>query len=247
MTQRVLSRLFAAIALFVFIGLPDGSSAQSRIVFDPWNYKQTLLGAVRTLMIAKNQIEQLTNEARMLASIEQELKPLSGSTAAELEKTLREIETLKGQASGLALKVDETEAVYQRLFPQAYGDALSRDAVLRDARERWDLVRSSLEHALTMQAKISESVEADGATLIDLMHKSQSAAGNLQVQQAGNELAAFNAKQSLQFQNLMAAQYRAAALERARVATTQEEARVRFRTFLGDGNAYSPGHLTSDR
>ena len=38
----------------------------------------------------------------------------------------------------------------------------------------------------------------------------------------------------------MAAQYRAQALEQARNAELQEQARVALATFLGSGTAYSP-------
>ena len=38
----------------------------------------------------------------------------------------------------------------------------------------------------------------------------------------------------------MAAQYRADALDRARQAQTEEQARLATQTFIGSGNAYTP-------
>ena len=76
--------------------------------------------------------------------------------------------------------------------------------------------------------------------LADLLSKSSTAVGNLQVQQAGNELVGLSVKQQLQLQNMLAANQRAQSLERARNLASQEEARLRFKTFVGDGTAYAP-------
>jgi P-type conjugative transfer protein TrbJ len=83
------------------------------------------------------------------------------------------------------------------------------------------------------------AVEADGVTLDRLIAVSQGAAGSLQAQQAGNQLVALSAKQQLQTQQLLAAQYRAEALERARQVAAEEAARARFGRFIGDGRAYT--------
>jgi P-type conjugative transfer protein TrbJ len=71
--------------------------------------------------------------------------------------------------------------------------------------------------------------------------RSQGAVGALQVAQAGNELTALNVKQALQLQALLAAQQRADSAERLRGMVAEEEARQRFRTFVGNGRAYVSG------
>jgi len=75
--------------------------------------------------------------------------------------------------------------------------------------------------------------------LSDLLSKSSTAVGNLQAQQAGNELLGLNVKQQLQLQTLIATEQRAHGLERARTLASEEEARLRFRSFVGDGEAYT--------
>ena len=72
------------------------------------------------------------------------------------------------------------------------------------------------------------------------MSESQGAEGSLQAQQATNQLLALSTKQQLQIQNLMAAQYRAQALEQARDAQSEEQGRAAFDSFMGDGKAYTP-------
>ncbi|HWV53481.1 MAG TPA: P-type conjugative transfer protein TrbJ, partial [Pseudorhodoplanes sp.] len=73
-----------------------------------------------------------------------------------------------------------------------------------------------------------------------IVAKSQGAEGALQAQQATNQLLALTAKQQLQVQNLMAAQFRAEAAEAARRAQAEAEGRLATRKFLGSGSAYTP-------
>ena len=60
----------------------------------------------------------------------------------------------------------------------------------------------------------------------------------LEAQQAAGQLLAFSAKQQMQIQQLMAAQYRAEAQEAARKAQAEEAARIATQKFLGDSDAY---------
>ncbi len=67
-----------------------------------------------------------------------------------------------------------------------------------------------------------------------LIADSQSAVGNLQVVQAGNQIEALQTEQLMQMEAMMAAHYRAEALERARQLAEAERGRARTRTFLGE-------------
>jgi len=64
--------------------------------------------------------------------------------------------------------------------------------------------------------------------------------GSLQAQQAANQLTALAVKQQLQIQSLMAAQYRAQAVEAARKAESEEQGRSSFQKFLGAPHPYTP-------
>ena len=57
---------------------------------------------------------------------------------------------------------------------------------------------------------------------------------------ASNQLIALTSQQTAKTHQLLAAQYRADALDRARRAAAQEQARAQFRRFIGDGQAYTP-------
>ena len=99
---------------------------------------------------------------------------------------------------------------------------------------------AAFQKAMQVQAQITQNVQSDSATLTNLVDASQGAEGNLQVTQAGNQLLALSTKQQLQIENLMAAQYRANALEQARNAEAEEEGRAAFQRFMGTDNAYTP-------
>jgi len=230
--------LLAAASVALISMATPGASALT--VFDPWNYKENLLTAIRSLEEINNQIKQLTNEAQMLLKMDQNLAKLGSSIGGDVGSSLGEFEDLLKRADGLALSVSETEAEVKRLFPSDYAAALSGDETLKLAENRWDEALAAFKRSMSLQAQVAESNAEDGGTLTDLLSKSSGAVGNLQVQQAGNELVGLSVKQQLQLQTLLAAEQRANSLDRARALSSQEESRLRFKSFLGDGTAYTP-------
>ena len=208
------------------------------IVLDPSNLAQNVLTAARTLQMINNQIKQLTNEAQMLINEAQNLANLPYTARAEIQARLNEIQRLIASAKGVAFTIAATESYFAMYYPQDYA-AFSNTEMTAHARARWEAARHAFHDALVMHAQIAEIVEQDVVTLDTLVTESQSAVGNLQVAQAGNQLLALNTKQSLQTQQLLAAQYRAETIERSRAVAIEEAARVRHERFVGDGVAYS--------
>lgn len=216
------------------------TSANAWVVFDPWNYEQNLLSAVRNLEEVQNQIKQLTNEAQALAKMDLNLAQLGSSIGGDLKSQMNDIKTLLDKAGGIALSVSQTDAEMKKLFPDDYAKALTNDQSLAQAKTRWTETLSAFKRSMSLEAKVVENTTEDGNALSDLLSKSSTAIGNLQVQQAGNELIGLSVKQQLQLQNLIAADQRAQNLERARTLASQEESRLRFKTFVGTPTAYTP-------
>ena len=242
--KRMKFHLVLATSLALATGIASSTfltkPAHAITVFDPWNYKENLLTAIRSLEEINNQVKQLTNEAQMLMKMDLNLEQLGSSVAGDLQNSMGEIKSLLDQANGLVLSVSETDAKLKDLFPDDYAEALTNDQSLAQAKSRWTETLSAFKRSMSLEAKIVENTTEDGNVLADLLSKSSTAVGNLQVQQAGNELVGLSVKQQLQLQNLLAANQRAQSLERARNLASQEEARLRFKTFAGDGQAYSP-------
>jgi len=209
------------------------------IVYDPANHAENILTAARTLIQINNQVRQLTNEAQMLINQAQNLTNLPLSIATDLQTSLRQVDSLIQSAQGLAYQVTAIDSEYRRLFPEQYASAVSTSRIIQDAQEAWVLARKGFKHSLEVQAEVVGQVRTDAVVLNRLVAESQGAVGNLQVAQAGNQLTALAAKQSMQLQTLVAASARADALESARGIAAREQGRARFTRFLGDQSAYT--------
>ena len=210
------------------------------VVFDPSNYSQNVLQAARALQQINNQIQSLQNEVLMLQNMARHLVPLDYSSLNAIEAALRRINLLMAQAQGITFEIDNTDRELARLYPKEYASTVTSDELARDARDRWEHSMDALRQTMLVQAQVVQNVEADSGELARLVTESQASIGSLQAQQAANQLLALSTKQQLQTQELVAAQYRAEALERARTATAQEQARAQFSRFVGDGKAYTP-------
>ena len=228
-----------AIALLLASSVPRPASALT--VFDPLNYQENVLSAVRALEQINNQVRQLQNQVQMITRMDQNLRPLGSSLSSDLQRSLAEIQSRLQEGQGLAMKFHETEAGYAQLFPQELSTALSTNDVLRNAKTRWDEDYASLQRSAMVQGQIADSIGADTGLLDDAMARSRNAGGALEVAQAGNELSGLGVKQSLQLQGLLAAQARAETIRHARDLAAEDEARQRFKTFLGTGPAYAAG------
>lgn len=232
----VLKLAVSVLAFSVVHAMPCGAQMT---VFDPANYQQNLLSALRALDTVNNQLRQLQNEAQMLLRMDRSLQSLPGSISPQLAQVLSDLQRQVASGEAIALKVQETDTAFERLFPKAFADTLTSDDVLRQARARWQEANASLKRAVLVQGQIAESGTADQRLLADILSRSEGSAGALQAAQAGNELAALYVKLSLQLQTLLAAQSRAETIDRSRSVAAQEEARQQFKSFLGDGRAYT--------
>ncbi len=208
-------------------------------VFDPANYRQNLLSAARALQQVDNQIRSLQNQAAMLTQMEKNLQRVDFAELAELERTLQKIDGLMRRAEGIEFDAAQVDAQFRSLFPEGrpQGDVAQGIAA---AQARLDTARAALRHTLGVQAQVVGNVRQDAEALAGIVARSQGAEGALQAAQTTNQLLALTAKQQFQIQNMMAAQYRADAIERARRIQAERDARAATARFLGSGSAYTP-------
>ena len=232
--RTVLTTRLAAVAAasVLAFGAAQPALAQ-RIVFDPSNFVQNTLTAIRTLEQINNQIRQLQNDARNLAS-------LPFNAVGRLRANLATTQRLIAQAKGLAYELATMDRDFARLYPEQYAATISGDQMYRDAQERWKNTLQGLQTTVRMQAQASQNLGEDEGVLADLVSQSQSAVGALQAMQATNQLLALQAKQSIQVQRLQITQDRAVSLELARQTAAVERGREVTRRFMGAGTPYSP-------
>jgi len=194
------------------------------IVYDPANHTQNILTAVRSLQQINQQIQQLTHEIEMLENMARDLETLPDSIADDILRRMRRIDELMREAEGIGYGVEEIERDYEVIYPEEYGETPPEHRVLvEEARTRWRQSRTAYRESLLVTAE----------SLDRLIGDSQSAIGNLQVLQAGNQIEALQTEQLMQMEAMMASHYRAEALERARQLAEAERGRARTRAFLG--------------
>ena len=239
MRRRLLAAVATATLIFAPLETAHALFGAGDIVYDPANHAQNILTAARALQQINNQVQQLANEAQMLINQAQNLANLPTSVAGDLRSSLGQVDALIRSARGIAYQVSVIDSEYRRLFPEEYAAAVSTSRIIADAHEAWQIAREGFKHSLEVQAEVVDQVRADTVTLDLLVSESQGAVGNLQVAQAGNQITALAAKQTMQLQTLLAASARADALERARAVAAREQARARFERFMGDGSNYS--------
>lgn len=236
---RLRAAMAALIATPGAVLLPMPATAQLT-VHDPSNLSQNMLTAARTLQQVNNQLRSLQNEATMLLNQAKNLTTIAFPEIQAITQTLGQIDQLMGQARGIQFQAAATGRQFEALFPSNVGQLLTGRAQMAAARARMDAAVAGFRQSMTVQSQIVESVREDAATLTGIVARSQGAEGALQVAQATNQLLALAAKQQSQVQSLLAAHYRADALERARRVQAEAEAQAMTARFLGSGTAYTP-------
>ncbi|WP_295560215.1 P-type conjugative transfer protein TrbJ [uncultured Sphingomonas sp.] len=209
-------------------------------VYDPSNFSQNVLTAARALQQVNNQVRSLQNEATMLLNQAKNLATVGFPEIQALTQKLQQIDRLIGQAQGIQFQVAATERQYRQMFPASFDAALTSNQQARAARGRLDASIDAFGRTMAVQSEIVENVATDAQTLNGIVARSQGSPGALAAQQATNQLLALTAKQQFQLQSMMAAQYRAEALEQARRIQMESDARAANRKFLGSGSAYTP-------
>ena len=237
MKARLTSVALAAILLSGLMAPP--ASAQlfgGGIVYDPSNHAENILQAARALQQIDNQVRQLTHEIDMIEKMALDLETLPVEVARGIiADRIRRIEELMRDADGIGYGVEAVERDYEDLYPETYGETPPANVVLvEDARARWQQSRLAHKHTLLMVAETVRDTEQDADALTGLVEESQTAVGNLQALQAGNQIKALSAQQLMQMEALLAAHYRAEALDRARELEEAARGRARLQSFLGD-------------
>jgi P-type conjugative transfer protein TrbJ len=237
--MRRRSRYLVCVTLVLSVHAAPIPALAQLTVFDPANYSQNVATAARALEQITNQVRQLQNQVLMLQRMDQNLVRLSSTISPDVQRTLADIQTQLRAGEGIALRLQATQSGYDQIFPHQALSNLSTDEALRNAQNRWNEEYAAFRRAALLQGQIADGIETDTRLLGDAMARSRAAAGGLEATQAGNELAGLSVKQALALESLLAAQHRALTVTRARDLATEDEARQRFKTFIGTGSAYT--------
>ena len=228
----------AAIAL---ITVPAQAQLFGGIVFDPTNYTQNVLTAVRELQQVNNEIAMLQNEATSLLNQARNLTSLPYSALATLDQSITATSSLLTQAQRIAYDVTAIDQAFSQTYPATYSASTSSAQLLTDARSRWQNSLAAFQDAMHVQAGVVANLDSTKSQIDALVGASQSATGALQAAQSGNQLVALQTKQLADLTAVMAAIARAQSLEGARDVANQEQADQQTARFLNYGTGYQPG------
>ncbi len=211
------------------------------VVFDPTNYTQNVLTAVRELQQVNNQIAMLQNQATSLANQARNLASLPYSVLSQLDQSITATSSLLTQAQRIAYDVNAIDQAFNQTYPASYSASTSSQQLLTDARTRWQNSLVAFQDAMRVQAGVVKNLDSTKSQIDGLVGASQSATGALQAAQSGNQLVALQTKQLTDLTAVMAAIARAQSLEGARAVAAQEQANQQTERFLNYGTGYQPG------
>ena len=227
--------VFGAALAFV---MPVVSAHAQWAVYDGANHVQNVLIAARTLQQIDNQITSLANQAQMLVNQGRNLASLPLSTLSTLQSTISQTTALLAQAQNIAYSVQSVEQQYQQAYTSV-SSGMSDGALFSQAQTCWQNSVGGFEDALKLQARVVGNIPSDSSAMTQLVSASQTSTGALQAAQAGNQLMALQSRQLFDIQAELAANGRAADLERARQAANEAGAEAQYQHF-SQYDAYVP-------
>lgn len=237
--RRALILGAATIATVATVAVPPAAAQFGGIVYDPSNYAQNVLTAARTLEQINNQIQQIQNQAASLLNQARNLTALPLSELGAIQDQIQRTRQLLGQAQRVAYDVQQIDQIFSQQYANI--DLTASDRTLVDgARGRWETSVGAFQDSLRVQAGVVGNIDGARTSMDRLVSASQSATGALQAAQAGNQLLALQSQQLGDLTALLAAQSRAQALDAARAAASQAQAREQLRRFLAPGPGYQP-------
>jgi P-type conjugative transfer protein TrbJ len=234
MTRLCIRRILIGMALT----LASGPAAGQTVVYDPSNYAQNVLQAARALQQINNQITSLQNQTQMLLNQVRNLTSLPYSALQAIDQSIVRTQQLLNQAQRIAYDVNQIDQAFGRSYPQSYPVSTSSQQLAGDAQTRWQNALAAYQDALRVQAGVVQALETSRSQTNGLLSSSQSAAGLLQANQAGNQLIALQTRQLVDLTALIAAQSRAQSLDGARLAANQEQGRAQLNQFLTASRGY---------
>jgi P-type conjugative transfer protein TrbJ len=234
-----LRRAAAVLATATVIASAALPASAQMTVFDPSNYSQNVLTAVRALQQVTNQITSLQNEAQMLINQARNLASLPYSSLQQLQQSVGRTQQLLAQVQGIAFDVQQIDQAFSTTYAPV-STSQSDQSLIANARARWQYAVDGLQDALRVQATVVGNLDTNRSEMSALIGASQGATGALQAAQAGNQLLALQAQQLADMTAMVAAQGRAQSLEAAQRAAAQDQAREQLRRFLTPRQGYQP-------
>jgi P-type conjugative transfer protein TrbJ len=170
---------------------PCAAKAQY-VVFDPSNYSQNILQAIRLLASNVNEAKMIANQIKSLAHEVQNLKKLPFNIISDFEGQLSELFSTVGSINGMMQNLDSLQSQFETLYPDflSQSSLVPRTSIAKDIKAQITNTREVMLGAAKAGATVLANLPKTEDQLQKLMSDSQGAVGILQAAQAGNQIAA---------------------------------------------------------
>jgi len=193
-----LSTLAVGVVFAVGVGslalAPQPAQAQW-VVFDPTNFSQNILTALRTLQSNLNevrsyttQLQQLTNQITSLGNEARNLTALPQNILSQYQQTFQQFQQQVQQTQGLMKNLTNVRTQFQQQYPNyaATNPDFQNFSGIIDSWNQTD--RQNLQDALASGAAVLGQMQSGQSNVVSIVAASQSATGALQASQATNQL-----------------------------------------------------------
>ena len=181
--------LFSASSAAAAILFPG--RAHAIVVFDPSNFGQNILSAIRALVSNLNEARMIANQVISLANEAKNLTALPFDIIQEFSSQFNDLFSAVGSVDGLMQNLSTLQSKFESLYPDfsAIYDPISRSSMAADVEKWIKTTREMVLGASKTGAQVLQSLPSTQAQLDRLMSDSQGAVGILQATQAGNQIA----------------------------------------------------------
>lgn len=183
---------------FVFFGVTSmlaviipTRKAAAFVVFDPSNFAQNILSAIRALISNLNEARMIANQVISLSNDAKNLTSLPFDIVQEFSSQFNDLFSAVGSVDGLMQNLSTLQSRFENLYPdftEIY-DPVGRSSMAADVEKWIKTTREMVLGASKTGAQVLQNLPSTQAQLEHLMSDSQGAVGILQATQAGNQIA----------------------------------------------------------
>lgn len=173
----------------------------------------------QTTQIA-NQVSQLTNQLTQIQNQYNSLKNLGSYSFQDYKNILAQLDSVAQRTGALAFATSNLASEYDNYKDYKHYQGITDYSAAYDAaNDRWAINSSeTTKSSAGVLQQQHQSLTTDANTLANLQNASKGVSGEVQAQQAGNQLASFSAGQLMQMRQLMMNQQQYQLQERAQKA-----------------------------
>lgn len=233
-----LSLMGVAIGMLLTV-LPVQPARAQWVVFDPTNFSQNILTAIRTLQSNVNEVSQIANQIQQINNQLQNLQrmpsSLSGALLGDYVTQWNRMLTTFNSINGLSSNIGTLAVNYQNLFPARGPGALTGPQVLSQLQQYLAQARQTYQGVYQQSGAVMAALPQAQLDMATTLAASNGAAGNLDAIQAQTQMTAQVAQLLVQQNAQIAAMNQAQAdwlnqqmemVDTVRVMQTQSEAHV---------------------